>query len=305
MNHPTKVLRTEHSALSWGARRIVSVLDGGLATELEAQGADLSDALWSARVLADEPERIVAAHAAFVAAGAEIAITSSYQASFEGFERAGVARAEAAGLMRRSVALAREAGPPRVAASVGPYGAVLADGSEYTGRYGLDVAQLRRFHRPRLDVLASAEPDLLAVETIPALAEVEAICAELEEVGVPAWVSLSGTGSATAAGEPLAEAFAIAAACPAVIAVGVNCVAPHVVADALRIAASVTSKPLVAYPNSGETWDATHRRWTGDPEIAAGDVRTWVELGARFVGGCCRVTPAQITAIGGAVRDFG
>jgi homocysteine S-methyltransferase len=282
----------------------VTVLDGGLATELEAQGADLGDALWSARLLADAPERVVAAHAAFVAAGAHLAITASYQASFAGFARAGIDRDAAAGLMRRSVALAREAGAPRVAASVGPYGAMLADGSEYTGRYGLSVAQLRQFHRPRLDVLASAGPDLFAVETIPSLTEVEAICAELEQVGVPAWVSLSGTGSATAAGESLAEAFAIAAACPVVIAVGVNCVAPHVVADALRAAASVTAKPLVAYPNSGETWDATARCWTGSPEIAAADVRTWVDLGARFVGGCCRVGPAQITAIADAIRDI-
>lgn len=283
----------------------VFVLDGGLATELEASGADLSDALWSARVLADEPERIVAAHAAFVAAGAEIAITSSYQASFVGFERVGITHDDAAALMRRSVALARAAGAPRVAASVGPYGAVLADGSEYTGRYGLTVGQLRRFHRPRLEVLASAEPDLLAVETIPTLVEVEAICAELDALEVPAWVSLSGTGTSTAAGESLADAFAVAAACPAVIAVGVNCVAPHVVTDALRIAAAVTSKPLVAYPNSGETWDATRRRWTGDPEIAATDVRAWIDLGAGYVGGCCRVRPSQITAIAQAVRDFG
>lgn len=287
------------------SRSDVAVLDGGLATELEAQGADLSDALWSARVLAEEPQRIVAAHAAFVAAGAEIAITSSYQASFAGFERVGIGPDDAAALMRRSVALAREAGAARVAASVGPYGAMLADGSEYTGRYGLTVAELRRFHRPRLDVLAAAGPDLLAVETIPALAEVEAICAELDRLGVPAWVSLSGTGSTTAAGEPLADAFAIAAASPAVITVGVNCVAPHVVTPALRIAASVTSKPLVAYPNSGESWDAAGRCWTGDPEIAAADVRAWLELGVRFVGGCCRVGPAQITRIAQAVRDSG
>ena len=281
------------------------LLDGGLATALEAQGADLSDALWSARVLADEPERVVAAHAAFVAAGAEIAITSSYQASFEGFARRGVGRAEAADLMRRSVTLARDAGAPRVAASVGPYGAVLADGSEYTGRYGLSVQQLRAFHRPRLDVLASAAPDLFAVETIPSVVEVEAICAELDELGVPAWMSLSCSAHTTAAGEPLADAFSVAAECNSVVAVGVNCVPPDVVADALRVAASVTSKPLVAYPNSGERWDASGRHWTGDPSIAAGDVRTWVELGARFVGGCCRVSPAQITAIGQAIGDCG
>lgn len=283
----------------------VTVLDGGLATELEAQGADLSDALWSARVLAEEPDRVVAAHAAFVAAGAEVAISSSYQASFEGYARAGLSRDDAAALMRRSVALAREAGAPRVAASVGPYGAVLADGSEYTGRYRRSVAELREFHRPRLAELVAAEPDLLAVETIPCLAEVEAICAELAGLGVPAWVSLSCTTATTAAGEPLAEAFAIADSCPEVLATGVNCVPPAVVGEALRVARTVTAKPLVAYPNSGETWDAARRRWTGSPSIAEGDVHDWIALGARYVGGCCRVRPAQITTIACAAREPG
>jgi S-methylmethionine-dependent homocysteine/selenocysteine methylase len=282
----------------------VTVLDGGLATELEAQGADLSDALWSARVLADDPSRVVAAHRAFVAAGADVAITGSYQASFGGYARAGVEHDRAAELMWRSVSLARSAGARIVAASVGPYGATLADGSEYTGRYGLTVAQLREFHRERLHVLASAGPDLLAVETIPSLPEVEAICAELSSVDVPAWVSMTTTGTATAAGEPLAEAFAIADSCPAVIAVGVNCVPPAVVAQALRVAASVTAKPLVAYPNSGERWDAAGRTWTGEPAISTDLVRSWLELGARYVGGCCRVGPVQISRIAHAAREW-
>ncbi len=282
-----------------------TVLDGGLATELEAQGADLSDGLWSARVLAENPGRVVAAHAAFVAAGADVAISSSYQASFEGFARAGYDRAEAAALMRRSVALARDAGATTVAASVGPYGAVLADGSEYTGRYGLTVRQLREFHRPRLAELVAAGPDLLAVETIPCRAEVEAICAELAGLGVPAWVSLSATASTTAAGEPIADAFAIAASSPDVIAVGVNCVPPGVVSSALAVARTVTDKPLVAYPNSGERWDAARRRWTGSPDIAAADVHEWLALGVRYVGGCCRVRPEHIATIACAVRDIG
>ena len=282
----------------------LTVLDGGLATELEAQGADLSDALWSARVLADDPSRVVAAHTAFVAAGADVAITSSYQASFAGYARAGIDHDGAAALMRRSVELARSAGARVVAASVGPYGATLADGSEYTGRYRLSVAQLRAFHRERLHVLAAAAPDLLAVETVPCLAEVEAICAELEQVAIPAWVSLTATGTTTAAGEPLAEAFAIADSCPAVIALGVNCVPPAVVGPALRVAGSVTSKPLVAYPNSGETWDAAGRRWTGDPAVPAELVGSWLDLGVRYVGGCCRVSPAQISRIAQAARDW-
>jgi homocysteine S-methyltransferase len=279
----------------------ITVLDGGLATELEAQGADLSDALWSARVLADDPSRVVAAHAAFVAAGADVAITSSYQASFAGFAHAGIDHDRAAELMRRSVTLAREAGAAIVAASVGPYGATLADGSEYTGRYGLSVAQLREFHRERLQVLASAGPDLLAVETIPSLAEVEAICAELDGLDLPAWVSVTATALSA---DDLAEAFAIADACPAVIAVGVNCVPPPVVARALEVATSVTAKPLVAYPNSGETWDAAARRWTGDPTVSAELVREWLDLGVRYVGGCCRVSPVQVAQIAQVARRW-
>jgi homocysteine S-methyltransferase len=282
----------------------VSVLDGGLATQLEAEGADLSGELWSARVLADEPERVAAAHAAFVAAGADIAITSSYQASFEGYARSGLDHDGAAALMRRSVSLARAAGAPQVAASIGPYGAVLADGSEYTGRYGLTVAELRSFHRSRLQVLAAAGPDLLAVETIPSLPEVEAICAELAGVDVPAWVSLSCTVDTTAAGESLAKAFTIAAATPSVIAVGVNCVPPGTVSAALRVARAVTDKPLVAYPNSGETWDAAGRRWTGRPDIDPAVVQQWLDLGVRYVGGCCRVGPSEIMSIATAVSGW-
>jgi homocysteine S-methyltransferase len=283
----------------------VTVLDGGLATELEAQGADLTGELWSARVLADEPDRVVAVHAAFVAAGADVAITSSYQASFEGYARAGLDTTRAADLLRRSVDLARQAGAPQVAASIGPYGATLADGSEYTGRYGLSVQQLRRFHRPRLEALASAAPDLFAVETIPCLAEVEALCTELPELGVPAWISLSCTASATSAGERLDEAFALAASCPSVVAVGVNCVPPAVVGRALQVAASVTDKPLVAYPNSGEVWDPEQPRWRGAADISPAEVAGWLALGVRYVGGCCRVGPAQITAIAKVARDFG
>ena len=132
----------------------VLIGDGGLATELEARGHDLSDDLWSARLLAEAPAEIVAVHEAFYRAGAHIATTASYQASFEGFGRRGIDRADAARLMRRSVELAKSARdtlatPAWVAASVGPYGAMLAHGEEYTGRYGLSVAELTAWHRPR------------------------------------------------------------------------------------------------------------------------------------------------------------
>jgi homocysteine S-methyltransferase len=276
------------------AKRAV-VLDGGLATELERRGADLSSRLWSARLLGDDPASIVEVHRAFVAAGAEVVTGASYQASFDGLG------ADAELLMGRSVTLAREADPQWVAASVGPYGAVLADGSEYRGDYRLSVAQLRSWHRPRLAVLADAGADVLAVETIPCLAEVEAICTELAALGFPAWVSVTCDGTRTRAGEPAEEAFAIAAACPAVIAVGVNCTDPADAAALVRLAAAA-GKPVVVYPNSGEAWDAEARRWVGPGQFAPEAVREWVAAGARLIGGCCRVGPDDIAVVADLVR---
>ncbi len=266
----------------------IVTLDGGLATELERRGNDLSSALWSARLLADEPDEIVAAHRAFVDAGARVAITASYQASFAGLG------ADAARLMRRSVELARRAEPEWVAASVGPYGAVLADGSEYRGDYALTVDELRAFHRPRLHVLADAGADVLAVETIPCLAEVDALLCELDTLGVPAWLSLTCAGTRTRAGEPAADAFAMAADCAAVFAIGVNCVDPADAGDLVALAATHGRKPVVVYPNSGEVWNSG---WTGTAAFDPSAVRDWVANGARLVGGCCRVTPADIAAL--------
>lgn len=282
----------------------VVVLDGGLATELERRGHDLSDDLWSARLLRDDPGEVVATHAAYFAAGARVATSASYQASFEGFAAAGLDRDEAERLLRDSVRLAAQArdtaeqdGVARwVAASVGPYGAVLADGSEYRGDYGLSVDALRRFHRPRLEILADAGADVLACETVPCLAEAEALVAEVDRLGVPAWLSLTCAGPRTRADEPVQEAFAIAASSPNVLAVGVNCTAPDDVAGLVAVA-SGTGLPVVVYPNSGEGWDGQARSWTGDPRFAPGQVRSWVAAGARLVGGCCRVGPVEIKAI--------
>ena len=287
------------------------VLDGGLATQLEAAGSDVSSSLWSARLLRDDPAAVVAAHVAFFAAGAQVATTASYQASVEGFAAAGVDRAEAEELVRRSVGLARRAqqeagveGRSWVAASVGPYGAVLADGSEYTGAYAdrLTVDDLAAFHRPRLELLAAAGPDVLACETLPALAEVEALVGLLPGLGLPAWLSLTAVVDAdgtvrTRRGEPAAEAFAMARDAAEVVAVGVNCLDPADVLPAVREAAYVAGKPVVVYPNSGETWDAARRSWSGDPDLRVDDVRGWVDAGARLVGGCCRVGPAQVQRV--------
>lgn len=315
------------------------LLDGGLATQLEARGHDLSDTLWSARLLLEDPDEVRAAHADFFAAGAQVATTASYQVSASGFVAAGRSRDNAELALRRSVQLAREAASAAatdgawVAASVGPYGAALANGSEYRGDYGLSVTELRAWHRPRLEILADAGADVLALETIPCLAEVEALLAEVDRLGVAAWLSLTvaapalvpaavrSSGAAdsravdgsldveattsdlealslptTRFGEPIAQAYAMAADVPGVVAVGANCFDPALVAGVAH-AARPFGRAVIAYPNSGELWDADARTWTGEPTIGAESAATWRREGVQLIGGCCRVGPDLIASM--------
>ena len=283
------------------------VLDGGLATRLEARGNDLSSHLWSARLLLDDPAEVREAHRDFLDAGAEVITTASYQVSYGGLAAVGLGTAETDRLLHLSVATAREAvesavesadeGPRWVAASVGPYGAALADGSEYRGDYGLSVDQLRAWHRRRLRTLIEAEPDVLALETIPCLAEAEALLAEVQGMGMPCWLSLTSVADRTRLGEPLAEAFSMAADVPEVVAVGVNCCPAAGLAGAARLAVSASGKPAVVYPNSGEGWDASARAWDGQRDLDPADAPAWVAAGARILGGCCRVTPDDVAVI--------
>jgi homocysteine S-methyltransferase len=280
------------------------ILDGGLSTELEARGADVSSSLWSARLLRDDPAAIVAVHRAFAEAGAQVATTASYQATVEGFGAAGIDAPEARRLIASSVALAREGqGDGWVAGSVGPYGALLADGSEYTGDYvdTVGVRQLREFHRPRMELLAGAGADVLACETVPAAAEAEALIAEADALGVPIWLSLTTIQDddgvvLTRHGERAADVYAMTSGVDAVLAVGVNCTSPATIGPSID-AATAAGKPVVAYPNSGEGWNAATRSWTGDPGSAADEVSAWIAAGARLIGGCCRVRPQDIAAI--------
>ncbi|MCC7004016.1 MAG: homocysteine S-methyltransferase [Gemmatimonadaceae bacterium] len=296
------------------------VLDGGLATELAARGHDLSDALWSARLLHDAPEAIEAVHRDYFNAGADVAITASYQASFEGFAERGYSRAETEQLLQRSVALARAArdaavsaalgtvsaapgGPqhqtPRtllVAASVGPYGAILHDGSEYRGDYGLSEDALAQFHAPRMAALLAAAPDLLACETIPSLTEARAIVRVLRNhPAARAWVTFTcRDGAHTAAGDAIAECARVLDTEPQVVAIGVNCVAPALVSTLIAGIATGTDKPIVVYPNSGEVWDANRRCWDGTATRFTAHINEWLDAGASWIGGCCRTTPADI-----------
>jgi homocysteine S-methyltransferase len=292
-----------------------TILDGGLATELEARGHDLSDRLWSARLLLDDPRAIEEVHLAYYRAGAQVATSASYQATVEGFAAAGLDRGAALGAIRRSVELARrardrfvaEAGGGeglQIAGSVGPYGAMLADGSEYRGDYDPGAATLRDVHGPRIEALLDGGADILAIETIPTMREARVLVDLVAESGATAWLSYQcRDASTTAAGEPIEEAVALVAHVHGIVAVGVNCTAPRYVPALLAAAAAATTTPLLAYPNAGDAWDARNRRWVATDSTGGFDptaVASWAAMGAAWLGGCCGTRPADIAALAAA-----
>ncbi len=297
------------------AERPLVILDGALATELERRGANLKDPLWSAKLLIEAPDLIRAVHLDYFLAGADVATTATYQATFEAFAARGIDAAAARRLMRGAVGLAREArdeywddgraragrSRPLIAASVGPYGAMLGHGEEYRGDYGLSDAALAAFHRPRLEALADSGADLLACETIPSAREALVLAELLDEhPQLTAWISFScRDGGHTCEGQAIEAAVAALNDHPRVAAVGVNCTAPEHMTSLLERMRLATSKPLIAYPNSGEHYDAEAKCWRGG---AAGlpfavAARRWHAAGARLIGGCCRTGPDDIRAI--------
>lgn len=294
------------------------ILDGGLASELERRGADLRDPLWSAKLLFENPDLIRQVHLDYFLAGADVGTCASYQASYLGFSRRGIEPKDAADLMRLSVRLVREArdrfmtqapagrSTPLVAASVGCYGASLADGSEYRGLYELEKDELIDWHRPRIETLLRESPDLLACETIPCVREAEALAELLSEFpSAPAWVSFCcRDGERLSSGEPLTDAVAALEATTNVTAVGVNCVAPHHAAELISTIRRATTKRIVAYPNRGETWDAAAKTWL--PSGLASDWgelgKVWYHAGATLIGGCCRTTPDDIRRLRETIR---
>jgi homocysteine S-methyltransferase len=299
------------------------VLDGGLSTQLEALGHRLDDALWSARLLDDAPEDVLAVHVAFLAAGADVVTTAGYQLAARSLRASGRDPSRADALTRRSVELARRAvadhldastgavadqrgGREAVAASIGAYGALLADGSEYRGGYGVSEDELVDVHAPRVAAAAAAGADVLACETIPSGTEVAAFARVLADVDVPAWVSatVGPDGCSTPEGQPLADALAPVAAVPTVVAIGVNCVPPELVTPALETLAAL-GIPGVVYPNVGDRYDAELHAWvprdrpdgTSSTEGADVDVAGWLAAGAVLLGGCCGTTPDDIARL--------
>ena len=278
----------------------VLLLDGGLSTALEQLGNTLNTSLWSGELLKSHPDQIRAAHKLFADAGAEILITSSYQVTFPGCLALGWSKDEVTAALIASTELARFSNV-KVAASIGPYGAFLADGSEYRGNYGLSVEELKEFHRERLITLITTKPDFLAFETVPEITEARAYIELMQESGsqIPFWISFScKSESELCSGESFADAVQVVNNSSNAFAVGINCSAPHLIAPLLKSASSMI--PFIVYANSGRTWDAAEKKWEGSGDLAFDPqmIQEWRALGASIVGGCCGVGPSDIAALG-------
>ena len=293
----------------------VLIVDGGLATELEARGYDLNDELWSARLLLDDPEAIRQVHHDYLEAGADCIISATYQATIAGFMRRGLAMDQARALLTEAINLAVAVRDefwsdpenrvqrlkPIVAASIGPYGAALADGSEYRGEYDLNGPGLYDFHRQRWDIIIDTSADILACETIPSFPEAKALSSLIVETpNTSTWVSFScRDGKSISDGTPLADCISLFQDIKNVVAVGINCTAPRYIPMLIEEASKVTNKPIIVYPNSGESYSGELRRWSGesDPVDFALASLSWYHAGAQLIGGCCRTTPDHIKQI--------
>lgn len=292
----------------------VLVSDGAMATELEKMGVQTDNALWSAMALITDPDAIRSVHESYFWAGAQIATTNTYQANLPALADFDVDAPQGVKLIHNAVRLADQAraGDDNllIAGSVGPYGAYLADGSEYTGAYQLSPAEYQDFHRPRIQALVDAGVDFLALETMPNFIEVQALVALLHDEfpTVTAWVSLSVADTPTTLcdGTPLAEAAQYCDTQANVVAVGVNCTRMENVFPAVQAIHAVTAKPIVVYPNNGDQYDPTTKTWqpVGDAPQFADLVPTWLDAGARIIGGCCRTTPADIQTIKTCVDQY-
>jgi homocysteine S-methyltransferase len=289
------------------------LLDGGLSNELERQGCDLNQNLWSAKLLESNPEAIILAHLAYLESGAGCIITSSYQATLPGFMAIGYDERFASELILKSVQLAEEArnrflslhpqaSKPLIAASIGPYGAYLANGSEYRGDYAISDQELTAFHQPRINLLDHSTADILACETIPSFQEAKVLSEILAHAKRPAWISFScKDGKHISDGTPIKKCAAYLAHHPTVFAIGVNCTSPEFISALIRsIKTKSADKKIIVYPNSGAVYHADSKTWSGlsDPSSCALMVKEWIGLGADIIGGCCGIGPEQIKAMG-------
>lgn len=312
MSSPTSVQASDNPDLR--------VLDGGLATHLETQGYQIQDKLWSAVLLRTHPEAIRGAHQDYLEAGVDVITSASYQATLPGFMASGVSRNESIQLIERSVELATSARDefwekqpndtprrrPEVAASIGPYGAFLSDGSEYTGAYAIGCDELKAFHQERWHILAESGPDLMLCETIPTLQEA-LVLAQLatETPQLPTWISMSCQSAQKACdGSSFVDCAHALESYPAVTAIGANCFPPSWAADLIGAFHNQSSKSILVYPNSGEAYDIASQSWTGVAEASdfARLAVDWQMSGASIIGGCCRTTPNHLRQLSHRLR---
>jgi homocysteine S-methyltransferase len=279
---------------------VFTKIDGGLSTALENNGNKLNTSLWTGELIRTAPSEITKAHLDFINASSQVIITSSYQLSYLGCGKRGWSDEETDDALRASTQLAKDSvnksgKDVKVAASVGPYGAALADGSEYKGNYGVSKSVLKDFHARRLEVLIATSPDLLALETMPDTVEVEVLLELLSDCPIPFWVSYScKAGNQTNAGQSFTDAVALA---NTAIAVGINCTPPELITELLLSAKS--DKPYVVYPNSGRLWDAVKKEWIGSSGAGFNQelINQWKSAGARYIGGCCGIGAAEIAEL--------
>ena len=289
------------------------IIDGALASELQRRGCDLNDSLWSAKVLIEQPELIQQVHYDYFVAGADCAITASYQATPMGFAQKGIELEESIKLIKTSVKLAQQAKMQYlndikqdkallIAGSVGPYGAYLANGSEYTGDYQLSESEFIAFHKDRVTALIDAGVDILACETMPSFLEIKALAKLIQQFPmVNCWFSLTLKDQQHISdGTPLTEVIEYLNSIEQIVSVGINCIALEKVTPALEVLSKLTSKPLIVYPNSGEQYDPTTKQWHKNHHhncTFANQLDTWIKLGAKLIGGCCQTTPEDIVEI--------
>ncbi|KAK6623188.1 hypothetical protein RUM43_009040 [Polyplax serrata] len=304
----------------------VKILDGGFSTQLAKYVGNVidGDPLWSARFLQTNPEAVEKVHLDFLQAGADIIITNSYQASMQGFiDHLGCDEASSYNLIKNSVKLAvrardqymkanQHAVRPLIAGSVGPYGASLHDGSEYSGSYidRVTKEEIVSWHRPRITALVEEGVDFLALETIPALREGELLLELMKEFPKQkVWLSFQCKDSQhTARGENFQE---VVKRCwslkgDQLIAVGCNCLSPKYVTSLIKdVNKGLPEKiPLIVYPNSGEVYSPEkgfdeESKWTGTKNLLNMDklVNEWIDLGVEYIGGCCRTDADSVRNI--------
>jgi homocysteine S-methyltransferase len=275
-----------------------TLLDGGLATALEDLGNTFTSELWTGELLKSAPDQIREAHAAFVKAGADIIITSTYQVSFPGCLAKGWTHQEVVDALKNSIQLARDAHSTKVAASIGPYGAYLADGSEYRGNYDATEAELREFHKERLEILIACKPDYLAIETIPEIREARILLQLLKDLNntIPVWIAFScKDGLHLSSGESFKEAGKVSKELGADY-IGINCTSPELVTSLLESAKEYG--PFVVYPNAGRTWNEKLKRLEGSAvKLSDEHIQQWADCGATIIGGCCGIGPKEIAQV--------